>query len=395
MDLQLWYLIALPLLFAAGWWARGYETGVRAAGSSPDSASLSRGLNLLLGDKSDEAIDAFVEIARLDPGTIELHYALGNLFRRRGEFDRAVRVHAFLLGRADLPAAERSQALSELAQDYLKGGMLDRAEAGFEQLLGAPRHRLDAMRSLLRVRAMERDWARAIECARDLEREAGESHRVAISHYLCELSVRALAAGDPAKSGAFLEEAIEARQGSVRARILRGELAERAGDRAGALAQWTQLAADAPDHFALFAERWSAALDRDGRRAEALEALRARLAASPSVDVLEACVRRVREWEGPEAAEDLLRVHLSGNPSILGFERLLAVRAERQPGEAVLESLRGLLASHSRRIGRYRCGQCGFRVRAFTWQCPGCSGWETDAPRRIEELEAADGSPLG
>jgi lipopolysaccharide biosynthesis regulator YciM len=394
LDLQLWYLLALPLLFAAGWWARGYESGVREAGASSDAAALSRGLNLLLNDEADRAIDAFVGIARLDPGTIELHYALGNLFRRRGEFDRAIRVHAYLLGRADLPADERAQALAQLSQDYLKGGMLDRAESGFSQLLDAPRHRLDAMRALLRVRAMERDWARAIECARDLEREAGESHRVAISHYLCELSTRALAAGDSAQAGSLLEQALGARQGSVRARILLADLAERTGDRAGALRHWTLLAADAPDHFALIAERWSAALDRDGRRSEALELLRARLASNPSVDLLEACVRRVREWEGAEAAEELLRSHLRENPSILGFERLLAVRAEHSAGDGVLESLRGLLAGHARRVGRYRCGQCGFRVRAFAWQCPGCTGWETYAPRRIEELDADEGSSL-
>jgi len=393
MDFQLWYLLALPALFAFGWWARGHEAGVRT-GDGGDAAALSRGLNLLLNDEADKAIDAFVGIARLDPGTIELHYALGNLFRRRGEFDRAVRVHAYLLGRSDLPAAEREHALAQLSQDYLKGGMLDRAEGGFTQLLDSPGYRAEAMRALLRVHAMERDWGRAMERARDLEREAGESHRVAISHYLCELALRDAAAGDGAAAGARLAEALAARQGSVRAHILLGEIAERAGDRAGALRHWTLLATDAPAHFPLIAAKWSAALDREGRRAEALEQLRARLASAPSVDLLEACVARVREWEGAEAAEELLRNHLRENPSILGFERLLAVRAEQNPGEAVLESLRGLLATHSRRIGRYRCGQCGFRMRTYSWQCPGCGGWETYAPRRIEELDAAEGSSL-
>ena len=129
MEFEPWYLSALPVLFAVGWWARGHEARVRAADQGAAPRSLFRGLQLLLSDQPDRAIDAFIEVVKLDPETIELHYALGSLFRRRGEIDRAVRIHNYLLSRADLPAAERANALAELGQDYLNGGMIDRADA--------------------------------------------------------------------------------------------------------------------------------------------------------------------------------------------------------------------------------------------------------------------------
>ena len=117
MEFELWYLVVLPLVFAAGWFGRGFESRMRAADNAAMPHSYFRGLNLLLNDQHDKAIDAFIEVVKLDSETIELHHALGNLFRRRGEFDRAVRMHTHLLNRADLPARERSLALAELGQD--------------------------------------------------------------------------------------------------------------------------------------------------------------------------------------------------------------------------------------------------------------------------------------
>ena len=390
MDFQVWYFIALPALFLAGWIARGYEARVREADQGGAPKALFRGLNFLLNDQPDRAIDAFIEVAKLDPETIELHYALGNLFRRRGEFDRAVRVHNYLLGRADLPARERAKALAELAQDYLKGGMLDRAEAGFQQLVEDPAHRFDALRALLRIHATGRDWVRAIDTARQLEREGGETHRVAIAHFHCELAERAVAAGDLAAAHRLLEEALVADRGSVRASILAGDIAQREGNSAGAIEHWLRIASDAPEYLALIGERLSAALDAAGRRSEALNLLRRVLLDHPSIDLLDITVRRTQEWEGNTAGEAMLREELNRHPSLLGFERLLAMRAASAPGkDRELELLRGLIQAQARNLSRYRCGTCGFRTRSFPWQCPGCLSWDSYPPKRIEELEAA------
>ncbi len=389
MEFEPWYLSALPVLFAVGWWARGYEARVRAADQGAAPRSLFRGLRLLLSDQPDRAIDAFIEVVKLDPETIELHYALGSLFRRRGEIDRAVRIHNYLLSRADLPAAERANALAELGQDYLKGGMLDRAENAFGRLLDERPHRFEALRSLLRVYQMEREWARAIECAQRLEAEAGETHTIATAHFHCELAERSIAAGDLDRAGGQLEEALQAHDRSVRAAMLAGDVALRRGQRADAIGHWLRIVADSPGYAPLVMDRLMAALDAEGRRAEAVSLLRRSLLEHPSIDSLDQGYRWVREWEGAEAAETLLREELKRHPSLLGFERLLAIRDGQVSADPELALLRGLIRTQAQKVARYRCERCGFRSREFYWNCPGCSSWDSYPPRRIEELEVA------
>ena len=387
MEFEPWYLSALPVLFAVGWWARGYESRVRAADQGAAPRSLFRGLRLLLSDQPDRAIDAFIEVVKLDPETIELHYALGSLFRRRGEIDRAVRIHNYLLSRADLPAAERANALAELGQDYLKGGMLDRAENAFSRLLDERPHRFEALRSLLRVYQMEREWARAIECARHLEAEAGETHTIATAHFHCELAERSIAAGDLDGAGRQLEEALRAYDRSVRAAMLAGDVALRRGQRADAIGHWLRIVAENPEYTPLVVDRLMAALDAQGRRAEAASLLRRSLLEHPSIDSLDQGFRWIREWEGAEAAETLLREELKRHPSLLGFERLLAIRDGQVSADPELALLRGLIRTQAQKVARYRCERCGFRSREFYWNCPGCSSWDSYPPRRIEELE--------
>ena len=387
MEFEPWYLSALPVLFAVGWWARGHEARVRAADQGSAPRSLFRGLQLLLNDQPDRAIDAFIEVVKLDPETIELHYALGSLFRRRGEIDRAVRMHNYLLSRADLPATERANALAELGQDYLKGGMLDRAESAFSRLLEERGHRFDALRSLLRVYQTEREWDRAIECARRLESEAGETHKVATAHFHCELAERAFATGDLERGSAQLETALEANRKSVRAAMLAGDVALRRGRRAEAIDRWLRIFTEAPEYAPLVMDRTMAALDAEGRRTEAAALLRRSLLDHPSIDTLDLCIRWIREWEGGAAAESLLREDLKRHPTLLGFERLLAIGSDCAPADPELTLLRGLIQTHAQKLARYRCNQCGFRSREFYWNCPGCANWDTYPPRRIEELE--------
>jgi lipopolysaccharide assembly protein B len=387
MEFEPWYLFALPLLFALGWWARGYEARVRAVDQGSAPRSLFRGLQLLLSDQPDRAIDAFIEVVKLDPETIELHYALGSLFRRRGEIDRAVRIHNYLLSRADLPAAERANALAELGQDYLKGGMLDRAENAFSRLLDERVHRFEALRSLLRIYQMERDWKRAIERAQQLESEAGETHKVATAHFHCELAEQAIAEGDLDRAGAQLEAALQAHRKSVRAAMLAGDVALRRDRRPDAIGHWLRIAADAPEYAPLVMDRLMPTLDAEGRRGEAVALLKRTLQAHPSIDLLDLAYRWIGEWEGVAAAETVLREDLKRHPSLLGFERLLAIRGAQVQADPELALLRGLIQSQAQKLARYRCDRCGFRSRDFYWNCPGCANWDSYPPRRIEELE--------
>jgi lipopolysaccharide biosynthesis regulator YciM len=388
IEFELWYLVLLPLLFAAGWWLRGVDARQRGGNADGGPRAYFRGLNYLLNEQPDKAIDAFIEVVRLDPETIDLHFALGNLFRRRGEVDRAVRIHTHLLNRADLPARSRAEALAELGQDFLKGGLLDRAEDSFTRLLDEPRHRVEALRAMLRIYQMEREWSKAIDVARRLEREAGESSHAQVAHFHCELAEKALAAKDEEGARNHLEQALKVNRRSVRAAILAGDLASRRGEAEPAIGHWRDVGEMNPDYLPLVAGRLADALDATGRRDEALNFLRRSLLDHPSIDLLDVTHARVAAWESPAAADALLRAELHRHPSLLGFERLLASRAAGAFGDAPVEQLRGLIQAQARKLARYRCSKCGFRAREFHWQCPGCTSWDSYPPRRIEELDA-------
>ena len=393
MEIELWFLLALPLLFAVGWLARGFESKVRETDNAALPRSYFRGLNLLLNDQHDKAIDAFIEVVKLDPETIELHQALGNLFRRRGEFDRAVRIHTHLLNRADLPARQRLLALNELGQDYLKAGLLDRAEDAFVQLLEDRNHRFDALRALLRIYQMEREWLKAVDCARRLESEAGESHYVSIAHYYCELGSDALNRGALVEAQQAIDEALAANRKSIRALVLAGDIAAKRGDHDQALRQWRRVESASVEHVPLIAAQVADTLAAQGKEGDALDWLERMLLDAPSIDLLDIAARRITEWRGATAAEALIARETQRLPSLLGFERLLEARlavtqqAGRQDDE--LQLLSSLLRNHTQKLARYRCTKCGFRAREYHWNCPGCTTWDTYPPRRLEELDLA------
>src|SRR5262245_56274542 len=192
MEFELWWLLGIPLFFALGWLAARVDIQyfVRDARALPNSYF--KGLNFLLNEQPDKAIEAFIEVVKVDPETVELHFALGSLFRRRGEYERAIRMHQHLLERADLGAEQRAAALFEIGQDYLKAGILDRAEEVFLKLAadgpagGESAHAGAARRFLLEIYQQEKDWDKAAAMAGRLERESGQSRAREMSHFLCE-----------------------------------------------------------------------------------------------------------------------------------------------------------------------------------------------------------------
>ena len=185
MEFDLWYLVALPALFAAGWLCRGFDRRQRSEKTQlPEH--FTRGVALLLDDEPDKAIDVLVEACRLDPDLIELHHMLGKLFRRRGEFERAIRLHLHLVNRSDLSDADRTKALSELAEDYFAAGLFDRAEAEYRKLSEVPSEHLGALRRLLTIYTIEHEWESAIDTVRAVEAQTGEDHRLETAHFYCE-----------------------------------------------------------------------------------------------------------------------------------------------------------------------------------------------------------------
>jgi lipopolysaccharide biosynthesis regulator YciM len=396
MEFELWWLLAIPLFFSLGWVASRIDTrqAVRQSSQMPDAYF--RGLNFLLNEQPDKAIDAFVEVMKVDPETVELHFALGNLFRRRGETDRAIRVHQSLVARDDLPAAQREHALYELGQDFLRAGLLDRAEDAFVRLESGA-YATAALRHRLEIAQMVRDWPRAIDLAQRLRQTDGTDPGTLLAHLHCELAQQALSGTSAASSDRQadalreLDLATQASPEHPRPWLMRGEVALAADDCEAAIEAWSTLARKRPAHLGLIAERWLQAHERLGRLSEGLTSLEAMLGEQPPVDALRALAQARARHDGNAAAIAWLRGMLARHPSLLGLEQLLELRKAADPtadDAADIALSAALIQRQAARLGRFVCGHCGFKARRHYWQCPGCSRWDTYAPRRTEELNA-------
>jgi len=440
VDFEPWWLIFIPVVFALGWIAARVDIRQMLSETRSLPKSYFKGLNFLLNEEPDHAIDAFIEVAKIDPETTELHFALGNLFRRRGEMERAIRVHQSLLSRADLPPSEREHALNELGHDFLKAGLLDRAEQAFEQLQQT-RFAIPAVKALIRIYESEHDWPRAIAAVKRL-RALVDEPVPQLAHYQCERAQAALTA-QPADLAAAAEALDEAdyvvqslrRHGAaepygVQARIamLYALQARLSGDAEAERLSLESILENAPAYAGLIAADLLESYRRAGRTGEGLQLLREHHARYPSLDVFGVVLRELRT-QGREAAWDFAREALRRGPSLLGLDRVLAVELDGQKAagdkaahetahetadantapahtaadaaltrtarqtqalpslaqSADLGLLHSLIRRHTQLLDRYACRQCGFQARHFYWQCPGCHAWETYTPRRLEE----------
>ena len=386
MEFELWWLLAFPLFFGLGWLAARIDLKELLTESSALPRSYFRGLNALLDEQPDKAIEAFIEVVKVDTQTIELHFALGNLFRRRGESDRAIRMHQNLLDRADLSQEQKLKVISELAQDYLKAGLLDRAEENFRKLIGTP-HSEMAMRSLIEIYEQEKDWVKAIEVAQDLSRSMGRPLNKQIAHYFCERAAQEIIHSQFDAASTHLTEALAIDRKCVRANILLGELDAARGDHAMAIQIWKQIEAQNADYLPLVAEKIAESYYATDRVEEGLALLRGYLMNYPSLDLLNVVFQTTLEQHGAETANKLVRDELRRNPTLLGLDKLLEAQILESPPERRrdLELIKNLVHQHTRSLALYRCDQCGFKARQFYWRCLACGGWDTYPPRRTEE----------
>ena len=382
---EYWQLLLIPVFFALGWVAARVDMQQVVHESRALPRSYFQGLNFLLNEQPDKAIDSFLEVAKVDSQTVELHFALGNLFRRRGETERAIRMHQNLIDLPDLEDQVRLQALSELGQDYLKAGLLDRAEEMFNKLLGTAFEE-DAKRNLLEIYQVEKEWLKAIAIARELPDVA--SHRE-IAEYYCELAANEIMGSRPDTARQYLEVATQENRKCVRASLLQGDLLLQEASVTGAIEAWQRIEQQDPAYLALVAQRLLEAYRKLERPAEGIALLSGYLERYPSLDLLEVVYQLVLESEGVESAYRLVRAELQRNPTLLGLEKLMSARlplvaAEVRPD---VELAKTIIQGYTKRLSRYRCDNCGFKARQFYWRCPACGGWETYPPRRSEEFD--------
>jgi lipopolysaccharide assembly protein B len=397
-----WIVLPAAAAFGLGWvFARLDRWQINREPKEAPRAYF-KGLTHLLNEQQDKAIDSFVEAVKLDPQTVELQFALGNLFRRRGEYERSVRVHQSLAERGDLGAAERERARYELAGDYMKAGLLDRAEQAYKPLADNPqgKYTTEALQALLSVAERSKDWPAAIKAAQGLEARGAGSYARWVAQYWCELAEQHWAkngtnngaASQPndaalleksAKAREALAEALKVNKACVRAVLLQGDIAERMGNAVSAWASWRSLESLAPDYLPLAALRvGKLAAESGGDAALAgtvVPTLERWKDISANVDVMDALLA----WT-PEPAErsTLADSFLQRTKTLSAAQRAL----KHHPEMSVMqEEMTSALDQALKTRHRFRCASCGFEARQYFWQCPGCLGWETYPPRRMEE----------
>lgn len=380
-DLQ-WLLLGLPVAFALGWLASRFDVRQWKREQRESPKAYYQGLNLLLNEQHDKAIDAFIEAVQHDPDTSDLHFALGNLFRRRGEYERAVRVHEHLLRRADLPAAERDRAQHALAEDFMTAGLFDRAEQAYQALDGTA-YETEARLALLTLHERARDWRAAAEVAGRLERSGAGSFASRIAHHWCELALEADARHQTADADAALAKAREVAPQAPRPLALAGERARARGEHAQALQLWGTLLAAHPVAFNLVACDYARSAIACGEQTGALERLRSLYQRSPGTDLLEAIGLIDAD---PSHTRARLLAHLKQQPTLSTAQALLAQAAGSSLSDAESTALRDTVGRAARPMQRYRCAACAFEAQHYFWQCPGCLGWDTYPPQRLEDL---------
>jgi len=387
------WLLLLPVMFGVGWlaarWDLRLENRMDERERMRQQRSTFKGLSLLLNEQPDQAIETLVKIAQLDPETVELHFSLGNLFRRRGETERAIKVHQHLANRDDLKPRDRDHATYELGRDFLRAGLLDRAEASLNRV-GEGKFAVPAKESLLEMYQVERDWKKAIIAAHELETLQGKSHQTEIAQFHCELGQEALHRKDLQDAEHSIQRALQAVPNHARALILQGDYLMATERPAQAIEAWSIIANLHPAYMHLLADRWMLAHTELGRADEGLDRLCGLLKTQASGELLDITHKHLMKIRGPQAANVMLSEVIQHSPSLSALSKLaetrLAIEANGAHPERVIElqSILNILRQRTTSLARYTCGNCGFRARRFYWQCPGCNNWEAYSPRRSE-----------
>jgi len=343
-----------------------------------------QGLHYVINEESDKALDLFKRMAEVDADTVETHLAMGNLHRRRGEVDRAIRIHEHIMSRDSLSSEHREQAMFALGEDYFRAGLFDRAEATFRALIDKPGARVSALRFLLRIYEQQADWAQAVEVYSRLQALASPEHPTAIAHYYCELAEQARLDGQHEQAREWLHKMRAAQRNFPRGALVRAELAWDDGDMPLAARLLYRVVELHPQLLPVTLQRYARAAQRPG--GPSVEELRAIVRTGPAARAELAYAGIVAGLEQESFVLDALPDLVRQDPNLSDVVPALA-------GDPALfdEPRRRALATALSRVvkrgPRYRCVECGLPTATHFWQCPGCRSWDTLAPvGRVELL---------
>ena len=389
-----WLFLLLPVAAASGWLIARRAEDKRVETVRNGDPAFFRGLNYLLNEQPDKAIDVFLKLAEVDSETVETHLALGSLFRRRGEVDRAIRVHQNLVARTSLSASQRGFALYELGRDYMLAGLFDRAESLFSELVEQRLHQRRALRGLIEIYQAEKDWRRCLETADKLQRVSPDQPMATeIAQYHCELAEECLRAGDAARARAHLLDAQSVDPDCIRATMVQAQMEMERGDAGTALVLYRHLARRGPRYLPAMLPGLLECYQRLGRT-QVADDLKELFRAYPSPPLMLELSEAIERERGAAAALDFLDAYLREHADLAGAERLLELRLRSQPEQArqgdatLLDVMRHVLAEQP----AYRCDHCGFEARALHWQCPSCKHW--GSIKAVEPFPIADPAVL-
>lgn len=383
------------LLFIAA--ALGYvfakfgDTDAEDDRAPPVNSDYLKGLNFLLDEDADSALEVFARLAESDDDALETHFALGSLFRKRGETARAIRIHQNIMARPDLDQTQKGRAQFALAEDYLGAGLLDRAESLYSKLREVPEFKVRALRRLMRIFEQTQEWADAAVAHDELARVGGDTADVGhVAHYFCELATGAMAAHDLPKAREMLKRAEAARRKSVRSSLVHGDIARETGEWREAMRFYQRVAEEAPELLtevvprmaAVFGSRddlegfdeWLRNLQADHETA--IAAIAMAVVARQDIDAPAGYLALERFVAGDKILRQLVDVEALSN----------ATEDERRNA---LDRIRGALRQVIGQSAAYRCTQCGYSSLTMQWQCPGCRAWETVRPELRLNLGAS------
>ena len=382
-------LAGLFLLLAAAGWALGRfgERDVEDV-APPLNIDYLKGLNFLLNEQTDQALEHFLAMVRVDDKTIETHFALGSLFRRRGEVDRAIRIHQNIIARPDLATEQRDQALFSLAKDYLHAGLLDRAEKLFARLSQGSRYQVQALENLGRIYEQEKEWEKAIETGHRLETLGGRSLALQIAHYYCELAEAAAASNDYAAARQHVKKAQSGRPRTMRGALTRAHIARESNDPKTALRLYHRII---DEHTYLISEALPeivATYESEGSTAGLNRALTSMLNKNPDMKSLVAYTAIVNDIGGIPIIDQCVEEYMVEEPTLTEFVDLHQLSYDDEAThDKALQKVRGALSKLASATPRYQCQECGFSSQRLLWQCPSCRNWETQRPASRVQFE--------
>ncbi len=340
------------------------------------------GLNFLLNEEPDKAVDVFIKMLEVDSNMVETHLAVGNLFRRRGEVDRAIRIHQNLIARSQLDQAYREQSLYELGQDYLYAGMLDRAERIFLEMVNSKEHAENALTALLDIYQQEKMWEKAIQMAYKLENISKKNMHAVIAHYYCELAEEKKLKKQNGQAQLYLSQALDVDHQCARASLLQAELEISANDYQSALKTLKRIKNQNPQYLSEAIEAIAHCYEKLNEEEKLVTYLMQILEEYPRGTIVMKLSEYIRKLKGEKIAANFVADYVRRYPSLGGINLFINLYLSSTEGRArqdllILQSLmKKLLADKP----DYQCVSCGFSGKAMHWHCPGCKQWNSIKP---------------